>query len=513
MQTVIRYTPSMETHDVTIIGAGVVGNAIARELSRTHLHVLVVEKEADTAFGTSGRNSGVVHSGIHYAPGSARARFAVQGNRMMEELCDQLSVAYKRIGKLTVASNEHEVAQLHALKNQGERNGVEGLRILNHEGMEQKQPGIAGNQALFSPSTGIINPIAFTIALGEHAHANGVEYRFLSEVTAISKDYDDQYEISLRTPIGNDKIHTQVIINCAGLHADVIARMTGYDDFTVYPCRGEYYVLDKRLAEELNLLIYPVPGAHSGGLGIHLTNTTEGNILIGPSNEYIEDPQDFSSTTEIMELLKAEGRALLPSLETSDFIRSFAGLRPKLNPPSIGGFHDFIIHQHPTHPRIIHFLGIESPGLTASPALARHVLELIRDLIPVGMKADWNPSFPMQEGIYRQPYPLAYYSDEIRHAMLQKDPDFGALLCRCEEISKAEVRSAIRRIFGPITLVGIKQRCRTMTGRCQGGFCLSRIISLLEQEFGYPADSHWYKGPKSPLFSGYLRTTGETYDA
>ncbi|PKL13206.1 MAG: FAD/NAD(P)-binding oxidoreductase, partial [Spirochaetae bacterium HGW-Spirochaetae-8] len=467
-----------------------------------------VEKEADLAFGTSARNSGVVHSGIHYATGSARAKFAVEGNRMMEELCGRLSVAYKRIGKLTVASHEHEVSQLHALKIQGERNGVQDLQILNHMQMEQKQPGIAGVQALFSPSTGIINPISFTIALGEHAHANGVAYRFLSEAIAISKNPDGHYEITLRTTNGKEKIRTQVIINCAGLHADAVARMTGYEEFTIHPCRGEYYVLDKRLAEELNLLIYPVPGAHSGGLGIHLTNTTEGNILIGPSNEYIEDPQDFSSTTEIMDLLKAEGQALLPSLQTSDFIRSFAGLRPKLNPPSIGGFHDFVIHQQTSHPRVIHLLGIESPGLTASPAIARHVLELVSDLVPVQMKAEWDPSFTQKEGIYRQPYPLAYYSDEFRQAKLQEDPDFGALLCRCEEISKAEVRSAILRIFGPITLIGIKQRCRTMTGRCQGGFCLPRIISMLEQEFGCPADSHLYRGPKSPLFSNYLRPSG-----
>jgi glycerol-3-phosphate dehydrogenase len=498
----------METHDVTIIGAGVVGNAIARELSKTTLSVLVVEKEADVAFGTSARNSGVVHSGIHYAPGSLRARFAVQGNRMMEELCNQLYVAYKRIGKLTVAYNEDEVAHLHTLKIQGERNGVEGLRILNHADMELKQPGIAGHQALFSPSTGIINPIAFTIALGEHAHANGVEYKFLSEVITISQDLEGFYEISLKTPSGNKTLRTRLIINCAGLHADSIARMTGYEEFKVYPCRGEYYVLDKRLDKQLSILIYPVPGTHSGGLGIHLTSTTEGNILIGPNNEYIEDPQDFSSTTNIMEQLKAEGQMILPSLQTSDFIRSFAGIRPKLNPPSVGGFHEFVIHQQPVHPHVIHLLGIESPGLTASPAIAQHVFELVRDLIPVQMKAEWAPSFKQQEDIYRQPYPLAYYSDDRRQTLLQKDPDFGALLCRCEEISKAEVRSAIKRIFGPITLVGIKQRCRTMTGRCQGGFCLPRIISLLEQEFGYTPDTLMYKGPQSPLFSGYLRGDG-----
>ncbi len=498
----------METHDVTIIGAGVVGNAIARELSKTTLRVLVVEKEADVAFGTSARNSGVVHSGIHYAPGSLRAKFAVQGNRMMQELCENLSVAYKRIGKLTVASTEHEMDKLHELKIQGEKNGVEGLQILNHTQMEQKQPGIAGLQALFSPTTGIINPIAFTIALGEHAHANGAQYRFLSEATSISQNPDGLYIINLKTPKGSETIHTRLIINCAGLHADAIARMTGYDEFTVYPCRGEYYVLDKRLSEELNLLIYPVPGAHSGGLGIHLTNTTEGNILIGPSNEYIEDPQDFSSTAEIMELLKAEGQALLPSLQTSDFIRSFAGLRPKLNPPSVGGFHDFVIHRQTIHPHVIHLLGIESPGLTASPAIALHVFEMVRDLIPFQMKMDWNPSFEQQNGIYRQPYPLSYYEDEVRLALLHKDPDFGTLICRCEEISKAEVHSAILRIFGPITLVGIKQRCRTMTGRCQGGFCLPRIISMLEQEFGHRADTQLYKGPQSPLFSGYLRGDG-----
>ncbi len=503
----------MQLYDVVIIGAGVVGNAIARELSRTTLSVLVLEKEADTAFGISGRNSGVIHSGILYAPGSSRAALAVVGNSMMEELCRNLCVPYSRIGKLTVASNETEIQELHTLKAQGEANGVQGLHILDHVAMDRLQPGISGIMALHSPSTAIVNPIALTIALAEHAHHHGVGYRFLSTVTGIEPSSDGIHHITVEKEGQKTVLASRIVINCAGLHACEIARTTGYNDYTVYPCRGEYYVLDKRLAHELKLLIYPVPGAHSGGLGIHLTNTTEGNILIGPSNEYITDPHECDTTTPIMELLKEEGRALLPSLETGDFIRNFSGIRPKLNPPEIGGFHDYVIHSPKEFPGIIHLLGIESPGLTAAPAIARLMLEMVREILPTTMKPNWSPTFSPEKGIYRRAYPASHYPVEDRMELLKENPDFGTIVCRCEEISKAEVVSAIKRMLGPITLVGIKQRCRTMAGRCQGGFCLPRIAHILEHEMNIPPDSQWYKGPESPLFSGYLRPSeGVTYE-
>ncbi len=492
----------MDSYDIAVIGAGVIGNAAARELSKTDLSVVVLEQEADTAFGISSRNSGVLHSGIHYAPGTLRARFDVEGNRLMEPLCSALSVPCIRTGKLTVAAQKDEIASLERLHAQGEANGVPGLRLIDPPEMQKLQPGIAGVKALHSPTSGIINPISLTIALAEHAHFHGVSYRFLHEVTEIS--HQPNPVITCRTPEGSARLQARLVINCAGLQADHIAGMTGYTEHPVYPCRGEYYVLDKRLESQLNLLIYPVPGAHSAGLGVHLTKTTEGNILIGPSSEYIDDRDDCASTSVIMERLKAEGRALLPDLETGDFIRSFSGIRPKLTPPEVGGYGDFIITRQDT---MIHLLGIESPGLTSAPAIARHLCSMVDDMLNPTYKSDWDPSFPETPGIYRRPYPASSYSFEQRRELIEADEDFASMVCRCEEISKAEVLSALRRIIGPVTIAGIKQRCRTMTGRCQGGFCLPRIADILQQEGCRPWEMH-YKGPDSPMFTGYLREPG-----
>lgn len=319
----------MKIWDVIIIGAGVVGSALARELSKTPLSVLVLEREADSSFGISGRNSGVIHSGIHYAPGSLRADFDVRGNRMMAPLCDALRVPFRRTGKLTAAMTEAEEEKLTALKEQGDANGVPDLKILDHPEMERLQPGISGRAALYSPSTGIISPYGFTIALGEHARENGVEFRFLHRVTAIERQ-KAHFAVSAAVPNGRVCERGRSVINCAGLFSYDLGKMVGIDDFPIYPCRGEYYVLDKRLKDSLRLLIYPVPGAHAGGLGIHLTLTVEGNILIGPSNEYIDTPEDTATTREVMEALQREGHRLLPALTTGDFIRSFSGIRPKL---------------------------------------------------------------------------------------------------------------------------------------------------------------------------------------
>ena len=494
----------MELFDIIIIGAGVIGNAVARELSRKNYTLAVLDKEADAGFGISSRNSGVVHSGIHYTPGSNRAILNIAGNAAMESLCRDLSVPFIRTGKLTIAASQEEQAALHELKEQGEANGVPGMEMMDSATMDQLQPGIAGTEGLYTPSTGIVNPMALTIALAEHAHLHGVSYRFLHKVIRITQVQDSRFQIESETPQGRSALETRMIINCAGMHADTIAKLCGYHQHTIYPCRGEYYVLDKRLDQSLNLLIYPVPGTHSSGLGIHLTKTVEGNILIGPSNEYIADRMDCSTTSEIMEMLKSEGKTLLPTLVTSDFIRSFSGLRPKLTPPDVGGFDDFVIRYQPACDSVIHVLGIESPGLTAAPAIGKKVAEMAHHILPVSEKP-WRPDFPDIPGIYRRPYPASMYSLDERKALVDQDPDFGSIICRCEEISLAEVRSALKRMFGPLTYAGIKNRCRPMSGRCQGGFCMPRIAHILNGEWGIPHENHMLKGPDSVLYTGLLR--------
>ncbi|MCF7936707.1 MAG: NAD(P)/FAD-dependent oxidoreductase, partial [Synergistales bacterium] len=370
--------------DVAIVGAGVVGCAVARELARYRLSVCVVEKEADVGWGTSCRNSGVVHSGINYRPGTLRARLDVRGNELMAPLCRELRVPMQRIGKLTVAGCTAEIPELHRIREQGEANGVPGLELIGPGAMRRIQPGVEGVAALHSPSSGIVCPYSLTIALAENALRGGAAFRLESEVTGIHRGPGG---FTLQTTSGD--VSAPVVINAAGLGADRVAAMAGIDGYRHYPCRGEYYVLDRRLAGSVATLIYPAPRVDSPGLGIHLTPTVEGNILIGPSSEYVGEREDCATTRQVMASLREHGRELLPGLSMRDFIRSFAGVRPKQTPPEVGGNRDFVIEESPDCPGLINLIGIESPGLTASPAIA----EMVREMVAVHLPLEADEGF------------------------------------------------------------------------------------------------------------------------
>ncbi len=482
--------------DAIIIGGGAIGCAIARELAKYRLDILLVEKELDVGLETSSRNSGVLHSGIHYKPGTLRAELNVTGNAMMADLCRDLKVKYEYIGKLTVAQNADEVKILHHLKDQGDANGVPDLRIINPDEMQKLQPGVSGIRALHSPSTGIISPYGLTIALAENALANGVRFFLGTEAIGIEKNKTG-FKITI-APAGK-VIHSRFVINAAGIFSAEIAKMAGIDGYRIYPCRGEYYILDKRLKDALSILVYPVPGHDSSGLGIHLTNTVDGNILIGPSNEYIDEFRDLATTAEVMQKLKKEGFDLLPQLSQSDFIRTFSGIRPKQNPPEIGGFKDFVVESRRDVKGFINLVGIESPGLTAAPAIAERVKNLLMDLMPLEEKGDFKPQ---RSGFAEH---FCELPKEKRADMIAQDSNYGEIICRCEQITKKEVLDAIQNPLGTRILVGIKNRSRAMMGRCQGGFCMPRIIRILEREFGYSPDDYLLKSLESPLFAGRMR--------
>ena len=482
-------------YDVIIIGAGVVGNAIARELSRYKIDVAVLEKELDVGMGTSSRNSGVLHSGIHYKPGTLRARLNIQGNALMSDLCRDLKVKIKYIGKLTVAQDEADIETLNNLKKQGETNGVPGLEILDSEQMNKIQPGVSGIKALFSPSTGIICPYGLTIALAENATKNGVRFYLGDEVSAIEKK---GHGFQLKTLTGKN-FTARVVINSAGLNSDSICRMLGITEYKIYPCRGEYLVLDKRLKESLSTLVYPSPLKDRAGLGIHLTNTVDGNILIGPSNEYIENTDDYACTKSIMDKLQKEGHELLPGLTKSDFIRSFAGLRAKQMPSEVGGFKDFVIESSKDVHGLINLVGIESPGLTCSPAIARMVREMVRELIELKEKTNFISEQPGRTELFHE------LSTEEKMDLIAQNKDYGEIICRCEQITRKEILDAIQNPLGNKTINGIKYRSRAMMGRCQGGFCLPKIAQILEMEFDYRPENYLLFSRESSIFTGRVR--------
>lgn len=481
-----------DEYDVIIIGAGAVGCAIARELSRYQLRVIVLEKAADVAAGTSGRNSAVVHAGFNNKPGSLMARLCVEGSQGFEDLCRELDIPYQRTGKYLVAFDQEDLRVLDDLVAQGEKNGVRGLAMIDETKLHRYVPNVGGIGAMYSPETAIINPFLYTIALAEHAADNGVQFYFNHEVTKI-----------LHAPEGftvdaaGTEFHSRYLVNCGGVHSDKIAAMAGIQRYKLYPCRGEYFILDKITSQYLNVPVYPAPKKGIGGLGVHLTPTTDGNLMIGPSAEYIADPEDYACTDNVMDKLFREAKQLLPLLERKHIIGAYSGIRAKLAPKNEGGFRDFIIQPEPELPNMINLIGIESPGLTASVPIARMVVEFLQQRKPLMEK-------PFKAA-RKRPIRFREQSVQCQRELIAEDPEYGEIICRCEQVTKREVRDAIENSLGVQSITGIKYRCRATTGRCQGGYCLAKIVEILVKEYGVSPNQINYREPGSYLFEGVLR--------
>ena len=478
--------------DVVIIGGGVVGCAIARELSKYKVSVAVLEKEDDVGWGISCRNSGVVHAGFNNKPGTLMAQFCVEGNKSFAELCNQLDVPYKKIGKLVVAKKKEEVIDLKNLKEQGNTNGVNNLQIISLNEIKRLEPNLSGIAALYSPETAITSPYLLTIALAENALDNGVKFFLNTKVKNITRLNNSYFKITTN----QGEFTFSYVINSAGFYANKIARMTGTKKYHLYPCRGEYHILDKNVSWLINHLIYPVPQAGAGGLGIHLTPTIDGNILIGPSNEYIKSKDNLSITFSVMKMLSSEARKFLPLISPGYIIRSYSGLRAKQAPSSEGGYWDFVIEEGDKVDNFINLIGIESPGLTAAQPIAKRVVEIINKK----ERLNSNPSFnPFRKGILR----FEEQDEETKKTLIKQDPDYGEIVCRCEKITKKEILEAANNPLGARSLISIKYRTRAMMGRCQGGYCQTRIMEILREIFNLTPREITLKGNNSYLLTGY----------
>ena len=475
--------------DVAIIGGGVVGCAIARELSRYQLRVAVLERAADVARGTSGKNSGVVHTGINVPTGSAKARYNVAGARVFEQYCADLDVPFVRCGKVIVALTEAEVPDLDSLMARGVANGVADLEIIDSATLKKMEPNIEGAGALNVPTAAITCPYTLNIALAESAAAAGIEFMLNTPVLDIN---GQQGAFELETPGGT--VSAALIINSAGLFADKVARMAGVTRWRIWPCRGEYLVLDKSKGGLINSMVYPLPPKGGAGLGIHITPTTDGNILLGPSADYTNDGDDVRTTAKIRRQLLAEASELLPGLTPRDVITAYSGVRPKLNPSRIGGFGDFVVEEVPEAPGIMHLVGIESPGLTAAPAIADDVTGWVRERIP----AKRNPGFKKKWSSVRR---TREEELAVIGGLIEDDPAYGEIVCRCEMVTRREIIDAINNELDATSLNAIKYRSRATMGRCQGGFCGPRIVDLLI-EHGEEPESITLNGGDSWLFMG-----------
>jgi len=479
--------------DVAVIGGGVVGCAVLRELSRYDLRLLLLERESDLAEGISKGNSGVIHAGFNVPPRSLKARTNVAGLGLIYELASTLGVPHRKTGKLVVALADEDRRRLEELKAQGDRSGVPGLEIVDEAAIRRLEPLARGRWALHSPHTGIISPYEFTIALAECAAQNGAEVRLETPVGAVGFRGG---LFRLTTPKG--EFSARRVVNSAGLFADEVARLAGIEGYRVFPYRGEYLITDKDCGLRLGMPVYPVPPRDDPGLGIHITPTLEGHIILGPSAEPVEDKSDLATTHEVAAKLKAEAARLLPGLAGVHFIHSYAGIRPKLVDPSgRNGFGDFVVEECEQRPGWINLVGIESPGLTAAPALAEMVVAMIGVRMDLRLRADFRPERPLSKR-------FAALDDETRAGRVARDADWGEMVCRCEHVTRAEVVAALRNPFGARTLDAVKRRTRCGMGRCQGGFCGPRIVEVLQDE-GVPIDSISKRGGGSRLFFGRIK--------
>jgi glycerol-3-phosphate dehydrogenase len=459
-------------YDIVIIGAGISGAAIASALSRYARSICVLEKSNDVSNGASKANSGIVHAGYDARPGTLMAHFNILGNRLYPELCRRLHVPYAQRGSLVLAFDDRECKTLLELKQRGKENGIKDLRILTGEEVLEREPKINPEVkcALYAPDAGIVSPYELTIALMEHAMDNGVDLFTETEVLDIKKD-GKGYVIRSE----KDEFHTACVINCAGVYADNIHNMLLPPAFSIRPRRGEYFLLDKYVADIVNHVIFQCPS--EAGKGVLIAPTVHNNVIVGPNAEQISDREGVETTLQGLSEVWQTALKTLPQLPKEQIITTFSGVRAE--PDS----HDFIIkHYEKEAPGFIDVAGIKSPGLTAAPAFANYVKEMVLEYF---ITTDEKKNYQHE----RRPH-LSFHerSPEERNALVRQDPRYGRIICRCEGVTEAEIVDVIHRNAGARTLDGVKRRVRCGGGRCQGGFCGPRIIEILSRELNIPAE-------------------------
>ena len=486
-------------YDVVIIGAGVSGCAIARELSRYRLKIVVLEKESDLCEGTSKANSGIAHAGYDALPGTLKAKLNVEGSRKMESLSKELDFPYKKNGSLVLCFDEEDVEKLEELKRRGEVNGVKGLQILNREELFAIEPSVGERAvaALFAPDGGIVCPFGLTIALAENAAINGVEFRFDTKVVGIQK-CEEGYLVKT----GKGEIQTKIVVNAAGVYADEIHNMVSAHQMKIVPRKGEYLLYDQRVGHLVSHTLFQLPNAL--GKGVLVTPTVHGNLLAGPTAQDIQDKEGIDTTSEGMAKVQEKALLSVPQMPGRQVITSFAGLRAHIvQMPEGGREGDFLIGEAADAAGLIDVAGMESPGLSCAPATGEYTAKLVTEILKPEKKEKFIGT---RKGIPN----MAHASDEEKHRLIQEDPAYGNVICRCEMVTEGEILNAIRRPLGATTTDGIKRRTRAGMGRCQSGFCNPKVVELLALELAKkePDGDLYSKIRKSGADSWYLTENG-----
>ena len=472
-------------YDVAIIGGGVIGSAIARELSKFTVNAVVIEREQDLCCGTSKANSAIIHGGYDAKPGSLKAKLNVEGNKMFDELSRDLDFPFKRNGSLVVRTKDQSKDDLQKLYDQGIANGVEGLKIVDRDELLKMEPNIADDvvDALYVPTGGIVCPFNFNYALAENAADNGVEFKLSTKVEKVAKS-GDHYVISTN----KGEIEAKTVVNAAGVYADEINNMVSSKKLHITARRGQYELLDKSAGNHVSHTIFQLPSKM--GKGVLVTPTVHGNLLVGPTAEDVENKEGVNTTAEGLGGLAATSALSVKNVPMRAVITSFAGLRAHEDAG------DFVLGEAEDAEGFFNAAGIESPGLSSAPAIGVMIAKEVAEKLSLSENTNFNGK---RKGILNP----ATLSLEERNELIKKNPAYGQIICRCESISKGEMLDAINRTLGARDLDGVKRRTRGGMGRCQGGFCSPRVMELLEQEVPMSPFDVTKNGENAKIVFGY----------
>lgn len=473
-------------YDIIIVGAGIIGSFIARVCSSYKLNVLVIEKENDVGNVTSMANSAIVHSGYDPLPGSNKAKFNVLGNKMFPKICQELDVHYGNLGSMTIAFDEKQIEELKKLADRAKENGVE-VKILNRKETLKLEPNLNPlvKGSLLAPTAGIVDPFNLTVHAMENAVDNGISLHLLEKVINISKKGN-----SFLVKTDKATYEGTLVVDAAGLNSDSIYDFLGDDKFIITPRKGEYFILDHYAPGLVNHVIFPLPSEK--GKGILVSPTTSGNYIVGPSSELVNNKEDFDTDSLTLSQVRNSALQLIPSIPFNQSIRVFSGLRASSN------VHDFVIKE--SHDEGLFIVGgIESPGLVSSPAIADYVVkELIGKRIKLIPKESYNPC------VKKYIHPKAM-NDEERNKLINNDPNFGKIICNCEQISLGEILDCLSRSVPPRSVKAIKKRTRAGFGKCQGGFCQPNVLLILANYYHIKPCEVLYDGPHSNILSGCVK--------
>ena len=477
-------------YDVVIIGSGVSGAATARELSKYKVNALVLEKEEDVCCGTSKANSAIIHAGYDAKEGSLMAKLNVEGNKMMPSLSKELDIPFKQDGSFVVCLSKEEMPGLEALYERGVKNNVEGLEIItDKKRIFEMEPNLSKDTVavLYAPTAGIVCPFIMNIAFAENAYTNGVDFKFNTEVKDI-KRVNDFWTIETN----NGTYDTKVVVNAAGVNADIFHNMVSEDKINITPRRGDYLLLDKSAGTHVNRTIFALPGKY--GKGVLVTPTVHGNLLVGPTAVDIENRESTATTKDGLDEVISKACMNVEDIPLRSVITSFAGLRAHEDG------HEFIIEEVKDAPGFVDVAGIESPGLTSAPAIGKMAAEIVKDILALEENPDFNGN---RKGIL---HPDSLSKEE--HVQLIKEhPEYGNIICRCEMVTEGEILDSIRRPLGARSLDGVKRRTRAGMGRCQSGFCSPRTMEILNRELGIPMTEITKSGGNSKLVVGTNKDT------